>query len=194
MSTALNPLPNWAPPQSPSGPQNQNVISYNQALTQALGCDPYLGCNSNAPAIQEQNSGESLQGWINTITGGPSAPATSAPATSAPATSAPAPAATGAVGANCAWYDIACQYQANTTAATAVGPSGNTYQSNVAAAGNKPSPLSAGRIAAILLGSIFIIFGLFALTIEGALGAAESTLATHKRVTGVAGRAAAVVA
>jgi hypothetical protein len=98
---ALNPLPNWSPPQPASGPQNQNVIDYSAALGQALGCDPIHGCMTTP--IQEPNSGDSLQSWVNKISQGiggvPAAAATSAVSGAASAAS-----------GSCSWYDVPCQF------------------------------------------------------------------------------------
>jgi hypothetical protein len=87
MGALANPLPSWSPPDSASGPQNNNVIQYGAALGNALGCDPIKGCGGGTVAeVPAPQSGQSLGDWINGIIGGAPASASTPTATNAPAT------------------------------------------------------------------------------------------------------------
>jgi hypothetical protein len=43
-------LGSWQPPDSATGPQNNNVIQYSKAAGAAMGCDPMKGCQGSTPA------------------------------------------------------------------------------------------------------------------------------------------------
>ena len=151
---------------SPGGPQNQNVISYGQALGASLGCDPYTGCPATT---QEPMSGQSLQNWLNPIAS--SASIATNPGTYAPSSGAPvsAPAST-ACGSSDYWCQMQAWYAgklANPTFGPSTDASGNivsggtpiTVGGQTAVAGATPGFVGAsivGRIAAFLLGLIGI--------------------------------------